>query len=91
MTQQSKSHNEPFLSGMNIFFIVVAIFIPVFTEIHRYYIRSVNPRVDYSFSDFITVLTLCFIYLFGVLFDVLHRQHKRIKALELQAKAAKED
>ena len=71
MTQQSKSHKEPFLSGMNIFFIVVAIFIPVFAEIHRYYIRSVNPRVEYSFSDFITVLTLCFIYLFGVLFDVL--------------------
>lgn len=91
MKQKAEIYKNPFLTGMNIFFLAVAIFMPVFSEVNRYYIRYVNSRVEYSFGDLITVLTLCFIPLFSVIFDVLHRQHKRIQALEQEAAASEQD
>lgn len=91
MKKASETPNKKFLSGANIVFLVIAIGLPIYSEIHRYYIRSVNPRVEYSFSDLISLLTICFIYLFGVVFDVLYRLHKRIKALEQQTKVAEEN
>ena len=90
MKKASKIPNKKFLTGMNIFFLAIAIGLPVYTEIQSYYVRSVNPRVEYSFSDLISILTICSIYVFGVIFDVLHRQHKRIQELEQDATASRE-
>ena len=55
MKQNVEIDKKPFLTGMNIFFLAVAIFMPVFSEVNRYYIRYVNSRVEYSFGDLITV------------------------------------
>ena len=91
METEPKSREEPFLNGMNIFFLVVAIFVPVYSITHRYYIQTLNPRAEFWFSDLIPQLICSLFLFFVVLFDVVHRQHKRIKVLEKRNKLSEED
>lgn len=88
MKQQPNHHATSFLTGMNIFQIVVASLFPIYTAINNYYLRLGNPRVE---TEFLPSLILCVFVLVFTLFDILHRQHKRIQALEQKAAASEDD